>query len=145
MFHIAIVTHYLKGTFDKSGLQNQWWRHCDVISQSISKIFCTFGCYTKRHLCAKFEQNRTRNKEVAKNGKWCHCDVISKNSAVIFVCEYFLLIPIDVPSFKLIEGQIKLSWQSKWNFNSSFALCWMEFIIGGMVTTDCYGKQQISK
>ena len=25
----------------------------------------------------------------------------------LFVCEYFLLIPIDVPSFKLIEGQIK--------------------------------------
>ena len=24
-----------------------------------------------------------------------------------FVCEYFLLIPIDVPSFKLMEGQIK--------------------------------------
>ena len=24
-----------------------------------------------------------------------------------FVCEYFLRIPIDVPSFKLIEGQIK--------------------------------------
>ena len=24
-----------------------------------------------------------------------------------FVCEYFLPIPIDVPSFKLIEGQIK--------------------------------------
>ena len=24
-----------------------------------------------------------------------------------FLCEYFLLIPIDVPSFKLIEGQIK--------------------------------------
>ena len=24
-----------------------------------------------------------------------------------FVCEYFLLIPIDVPSFKLVEGQIK--------------------------------------
>ena len=23
------------------------------------------------------------------------------------VCEYLLLIPIDVPSFKLIEGQIK--------------------------------------
>ena len=23
------------------------------------------------------------------------------------MCEYFLLIPIDVPSFKLIEGQIK--------------------------------------
>ena len=28
-----------------------------------------------------------------------------------FVCEYFLLIPIDVPSFKLIKGQIKeLQW-----------------------------------
>ena len=25
----------------------------------------------------------------------------------VFVCEYFLLIPIDVPSSKLIEGQIK--------------------------------------
>ena len=25
-----------------------------------------------------------------------------------FVCEYFLLIPIAVPSFKLIEGQIKV-------------------------------------
>ena len=25
----------------------------------------------------------------------------------VFVCEYFLVIPIDVPSFKLIEGQIK--------------------------------------
>ena len=24
-----------------------------------------------------------------------------------FVCEYFLLKPIDVPSFKFIEGQIK--------------------------------------
>ena len=24
-----------------------------------------------------------------------------------FVCEYFMLIPTDVPSFKLIEGQIK--------------------------------------
>ena len=34
-------------------------------------------------------------------------DIISKNSSIIFVCEYFLLIPIDVPSFKSIEGQIK--------------------------------------
>ena len=25
----------------------------------------------------------------------------------LLVCEYFLLIPIDVPSFKLIEAQIK--------------------------------------
>ena len=34
-------------------------------------------------------------------------DVISKNNSAIFVCEQFLLIPIDVPSFKSIEGQIK--------------------------------------
>ena len=73
--------------------------------------FCIFVCYTKRHLCIKFEQNRTRNKEVAKNGKWHHCDVISKIVQQFFVCEHFLLIPIDVPSFKLIEGQIKeLQW-----------------------------------
>ena len=32
-------------------------------------------------------------------------DIISKNSSAIFMSEYFLLIPIDVPSFKLIEGQ----------------------------------------
>ena len=30
-----------------------------------------------------------------------------KTAQQFFVCEYFLLIPIDVPSFKLIEGQIK--------------------------------------
>ena len=84
MLHIDMATHSLKGTFDNSGPQNQWWRHCDVISQSISTKFCIFLCYTKRHLCAKFEQNRTRNKEVAKNGKWRHCDVISKNSSAIF-------------------------------------------------------------
>ena len=47
--------------------------------------------------------------ETKKLQKWerRHCDVISKNRSAIFVCEYFLLVPIDVPSFKLIEGQIK--------------------------------------
>ena len=30
-----------------------------------------------------------------------------KNAQQFFVFEYFLLIPIDVPSFKLIESQIK--------------------------------------
>ena len=34
-------------------------------------------------------------------------DVISKLAQQFFVCEHLLLIPIDVPSFKLIEGQIK--------------------------------------
>ena len=79
-----MATHSLKGTFDASDPQNQWWRHCDVISQSISTKCCIFVCYTKRHLCAKFEQDRKRNKKVAKNGKWRHCDVISKNSSIIF-------------------------------------------------------------
>ena len=30
-----------------------------------------------------------------------------KTAQQFFVCEYFLLILVDVPSFKLIEGQIK--------------------------------------
>ena len=34
-----------------------------------SKKNCIFVCNTENHLCTKFEQNRTRNKEVAKNGK----------------------------------------------------------------------------
>ena len=34
-------------------------------------------------------------------------DVISKIAQQFFVCEYFLFIPIDVPSFKLTEGQMK--------------------------------------
>ena len=50
----------------------------DVISQSISTKFYLFVCNAKKHLSAKFEQDQTRNKEVAKNGKWYHCDVISK-------------------------------------------------------------------
>ena len=65
-FILPWQTHSLKGTFDKSGPQNQWKRHCDVISQSISTKLCIFVCYTKRHLCTKFEQNWTRNKDVAK-------------------------------------------------------------------------------
>ena len=101
-----MATHSLKGTFAKSGPKNQWWRICDVISQSISTKFCIFVCYTKRHLCRKFEQNRTRNKEVVKIGNDI-TDYISKNSSSIFCVWVFLLIPIHVPSFKLIEGQIK--------------------------------------
>ena len=38
----------------------------DVTLQSISIKFCIFVCNTKKHPCTKFEQNRTRNKEVAK-------------------------------------------------------------------------------
>ena len=69
--------------------------------------FFIFVCYTKRHLCAKFEQNRTRNKEVAKMGNDVIVTSFLKIAQQFFVCEYFLPIPIVVPSFKLIEGQIK--------------------------------------
>ena len=77
---------------------------CDVISQSILAKFCIFVSYTKRHLCAEFEQNRTRHKEVAKIGSDVIVTSFLKIAQQFFVCEYFLLIPIDVPSFKLIEG-----------------------------------------
>ena len=81
-----MATHSLKGTYAKLGPQNQWWRHCDVISQSISTKLYIFVCNTKKHLCTKFEQNRTRSKEVAKIGN----DIISKNSLAIFcVWEFF--------------------------------------------------------
>ena len=89
MLHIAMATHSLKGIFDKLDPQNQWWRHCDVISQSISTKFCIFVCYTKRHLWAKFEQNRTRNKEVAKKGNDVIVTSFLKIAQQFCVCEYF--------------------------------------------------------
>ena len=58
-------------------------------------------------LYAKFEQNRTRNKEVAKTENDIIMTSFLKIAQQFFVCEYILLIPIDIPSFKLIEGQIK--------------------------------------
>ena len=66
-----------------------------------------YFCYNKRHLCAKFEQNRRRNNEVAKMGNDVIVTSFSKIAQQYFVCEYYLVIPIDVPSFKVIEGQIK--------------------------------------
>ena len=103
-----MTTHSLKGTFDKLCPQNQWWCHCDVISQSISTKFCIFVFFIPRGISV---QNMSKvgqeTNKLQNNGKWRHCDVISENSSAIFVCEYFLLIFIDVPSFKLIQGQIK--------------------------------------
>ena len=52
-------------------------------------------------------QNRTRNKEVAKMGNDVIVTSFLEIAQQFFVCEYLLLIPIDVPSFKLIEGRIK--------------------------------------
>ena len=44
-------------------------RVIEIILQSMATKFCILVCNTKKHLCAKFELNRTRNKEVAKNSK----------------------------------------------------------------------------
>ena len=52
-------------------------------------------------------QNRTRNKEVAKIGNDVIVRSFLKIAQQLFGCEYLLLIPIDVQSFKLIEGQIR--------------------------------------
>ena len=95
MFHIAMAMHSLKLLLTNRVLKII----DDVISQSISTKFCVFVCYTKRHLCAKSDKKQRSCK------KWERRH--SKNSSAILVCDYFLLIPIDVPSFKLIEGQIK--------------------------------------
>ena len=74
---------------------------------SIKTKFCIFVCYTKEHLCEKIEQDRTRNKEVAKIEYDIIVTSFLKIAQQLFVCEYLLLIPIAVPSFKLIEDQIK--------------------------------------
>ena len=44
--------------------------------------------------------------ETKKLQKWKMTSFL-KIAQQFFVCEYFILIPVDVPSFKLIEGQIK--------------------------------------
>ena len=53
---------------------------------------------------SKFGQE---TKKVQKIGNGVIVTSFLKIAQQFFVCEYFLLIPIDVPSFKLIEGQIK--------------------------------------
>ena len=46
-------------------------------------------------------------KKLQKMGKDVIVTSFLKIAQQFFVCEYFLLIPIDVPSFKLIECQTK--------------------------------------
>ena len=46
-------------------------------------------------------------KKLQKMGNDVIVTLFLKIAQQFFVCEYFLLIPIDVPSFKLIEGQMK--------------------------------------
>ena len=46
-------------------------------------------------------------KKLQKKGNDVIVTSFLKIAQQFFVCEYFLLIPIDLPSFKLIEGQIK--------------------------------------
>ena len=60
---------------------------------------------------AIFVQNlskiRQETKKLQKMGNDIIVTSFLKIAQQFFVCEYFVLIPIDVPSFKLIEGQIK--------------------------------------
>ena len=46
-------------------------------------------------------------KKLQKMGNDVTVTSFIKIAQQFFVCEYFLLMPIDVPRFKLIEGQIK--------------------------------------
>ena len=53
---------------------------------------------------------RKLGQEIKSCKKWEMTSFVTsflKIAQQFFVCEYFLLIPIDLPSFKLIEGQIK--------------------------------------
>ena len=107
MLHIAMATHSLKGT-----LKNRVHRISeDVIVTSFlnqSQQNFVFLFVIPRGISVQNLSKIGKKQRSCKNGKWRHCDVISKNSSSQFlVCEYFLFIPIDVPSFKLIEGQIK--------------------------------------
>ena len=49
----------------------------------------------------------SETKKLQKMGNDVIVTSFLKIAQQLFVCEYFLLIPIDVPSLKLIEGQIK--------------------------------------
>ena len=114
---IALSIFPWKHIFESGLMQNQPFQLSNhvtgilffTVSSFLNHSKQIFVCYTKRQLCGKFEQNRTRNKEVAKTGN----DIIVTSFLQIlqtqqfFVCEYCLLIPIDVTSFKLIDGQMK--------------------------------------
>ena len=59
------------------------------------------------HLCAKLSKIGQETKKLQKMGNDVIVTSFLKVVQQFFVCEYFLLIPIDVPSFMLTEGQIK--------------------------------------
>ena len=106
MLHIAMATHSLKGTLTNRVLKiSDDVTVTSFLNQSQQNFVFLFAI--PRGICAKFEQNRTRNKEVIKIENDVIVTSFLKIALQFFVCEYFLVIPIDVPSFKLIEGQIK--------------------------------------
>ena len=74
-----MATHSLKGTFDKSVSENQWWRHCDVISNQsrhncdvISKNSSAFSCvwviFTHTYWCTKFQVDWRSDKGITGGG-----------------------------------------------------------------------------
>ena len=50
---------------------------------------------------------RQETKKLQKMGNYVIVTLFLKIAQSFYVCEYVLLLSIDVPSFKLIEGQIK--------------------------------------
>ena len=90
MLLIAMATHSLKGTF-----ANQ------VLKISDDVIVTSFLNQSQQNYIFLFVIPRGISAQnLSKIGQ-------QTKKLQFFVCEYFLLLPIDVPSFKLIEGQIK--------------------------------------
>ena len=80
------------------------WRHFAI---DLNKILYFCLLYQETSLC-KIRAKSDKKQRSCKSGL---VTLFLKIAQQFFVCEYFLLVPIDVPSFKLIEGQIKeLQW-----------------------------------
>ena len=81
MLYIAMASHSLKGTFDKSGPQNQWWRHCDVFLNQSQQNFVFLFVIPRGISVQNLSKIGQETKKLQKMGN----DVISK-IAQQFLC-----------------------------------------------------------
>ena len=83
----------------------------DVIVTSFLNQFQQKSVFFLLYQAASLYKNLSKigqeTKKLQKMGNDVIVTSFLKIAQQFFVCECFLLIPIDVPSFKLIEGQIK--------------------------------------
>ena len=79
-----MATHSFKSTYAKSSPWNHWWRHCDVIFQSISTKSCLLVCNTKKHPLCKIWAKSDKKQRSCKKWEMKSLDVISKNGSTIF-------------------------------------------------------------